>query len=80
MPMTRDMKLTREEQRTPKQQAYVDSFPYEELLGSLLFLAVNTRPDIAFAVNACARYSNSPLMLHVVPLYKFLTMYLIRMM
>jgi len=54
------MKLTREEQRTPKQQAYVDSFPYQELLGSLLYLAVNTRPDIAFAVNACARYSNSP--------------------
>jgi hypothetical protein len=26
----------------------------------LLYLAVNTRPDIAFAVNACARYSNSP--------------------
>ena len=60
VPMTRDMKLTREEQRTPKQQAYVDSFPYQELLGSLLYLAVNTRPDIAFAVNACARYSNSP--------------------
>jgi hypothetical protein len=60
VPMTRDMKLTRDEKRTAKQQAYVDSFPYQELLGSLLYLAVNTRPDIAFAVNACARYSNSP--------------------
>ncbi len=60
VPMTRDLKLTREEERTPKQQEYVDSFPYQELLGSLLYLAVNTRPDIVFAVNACARFSNSP--------------------
>jgi hypothetical protein len=58
--MTRNMKLSRDEQRTPKQQAYVNSFPYHELLGSLFYLAVNTRPEIAFAVNACARYSNSP--------------------
>jgi hypothetical protein len=60
VPMTRDLKLTREEKRTAKQQEYVDAFPYQELLGSLLYLAVNTRPDIAFAVNACARFSNSP--------------------
>ena len=64
LPMTRDLKLTREEKRTAKQQEYLDAlFPYQELLGSLLllYLAVNSRPDIAFAVNACARlFSNSP--------------------
>jgi hypothetical protein len=60
VPMTRDLKLTREEQRTAKQQKYVNAFPYQELVGSLLYLAVNTRTDIAFAVNVCARFSNSP--------------------
>ena len=60
VPMTRDMKLTKDEDMTPKQRQYVESFPYQELLGSLLYLAVNTRPDIAFAVNACARFSNNP--------------------
>lgn len=36
-------------------------FQYQELLGSLLYLAVNnTGPDIAFTTNACARFSNSP--------------------
>jgi hypothetical protein len=61
VPMTRVLKLIREEQRTTvKQQEYVDAFQYQELLESLLYLAVNTRPDITFAVNACARFSNSP--------------------
>jgi hypothetical protein len=60
VPMTRNVKLTREEQQMAKQQEYVDAFPYQKLLGSLQYLAVNTRPDIAFAVNPCARFSNSP--------------------
>jgi len=36
---------------------YVRTFPYQELLGSLLFLAVCTRPSIAFAVGYLARFS-----------------------
>jgi hypothetical protein len=60
VPMYRDMKLSRNEKMTESQQTFVDSFPYQEILGSLSYLAIHTRPDIAYAVNACARFSNKP--------------------
>jgi hypothetical protein len=41
-----------------------DTYPYRELVGSLMHLAVTVRPDIAFAVGALARYMASPTMVH----------------
>uniref|UniRef100_T1IGT7 MBD domain-containing protein n=1 Tax=Strigamia maritima TaxID=126957 RepID=T1IGT7_STRMM len=35
----------------------VNSFPYRSLIGSLLFLASRTRPDIAYSVIALSQYS-----------------------
>ena len=42
----------------------VNQFPYAELIGSLLYIAVCTRPDIAYAVNALARHMAKPTMAH----------------
>ena len=35
-------------------------WPYRELVGSLLWLSKNTRPDISNAVRAVARYMHAP--------------------
>ncbi|CAB1101428.1 unnamed protein product [Ectocarpus sp. CCAP 1310/34] len=39
-------------------------FPFRELVGSLMWLATQTRPDIANAVRAVARYCASPKQVH----------------
>src|SRR5688572_4177408 len=38
--------------------------PYLSAIGALMYLANNTRPDIAFSVNLLARYSNAPTKRH----------------
>ncbi len=38
--------------------------PYLSAIGALMYLANNTRPDIAFAVNLLARFSSSPTRRH----------------
>ena len=37
---------------------------YLSAIGALMYLANNTRPDIAFVVNLLARYSNAPTQRH----------------
>lgn len=39
-------------------------FPYRELVGSLMYLAVGTRPDIAYAVGVVSRFLEKPTIVH----------------
>jgi hypothetical protein len=40
------------------------SWNYRSVFGMMLYLSSNSRPDIAFAVNQCARYSADPTLRH----------------
>jgi hypothetical protein len=41
-------------------EAHNESWEYRSVIGKLNFLEKSTRPDIAFAVHQCARYSSNP--------------------
>ena len=45
---------------TDKQTDYVGRFPYQNIVGALLYLSINTRPDISYSVGVLARFSKNP--------------------
>ena len=45
---------------TTDQQQYIDNFPYRSLIGAALYLSMNTRADIAYAVGVLSRHSSKP--------------------
>ena len=60
---------------TAKERAAMDDVPYREAVGCLLWLATNTRPDIAFAVHQVARCVADPRPCHwtaVKRIYRYL--------
>jgi hypothetical protein len=44
--------------------AFDDSFNYASVVGMCMYLCNNSRPDITFAVNQCARHSHRPTQKH----------------
>jgi len=49
---------------TPEEKAEMDGIPYINAVGSLMYLAIMTRPDIAFAVGVLARFNSNPGKVH----------------
>ena len=43
---------------------FTDTWEYATVVGMLMFLASNSRPDIAYAVHQCARFTHSPKQSH----------------
>jgi hypothetical protein len=61
--------------KTPAETTLMKNIPYREAVGSLMHLAVGTRPDIAFAVSTVAQYGANPGMAHweaVKRIYRYL--------
>ena len=44
----------------PDGAPFSESWSYASVVGMLMYLAANSRPDIAFAVHQCARYTHAP--------------------
>ena len=49
---------------SPMDEEAMRNFPYREVLGSLLFLATRTRPDLATAVSMLGKYQEAPMVEH----------------
>ena len=47
-------------------KTFSESWDYASIVGMLMYLGQNTRPDIAFAVHQCARFTHSPRHSHAV--------------
>lgn len=54
IPLDLSKKLTKPE-NTSKEE--MDSYPYREIIGSLMYLSNGTRPDITFAVNFLSQFN-----------------------
>ena len=46
------------------EREFADKWIYRSIIGKMNYLAMNTRPDISFAVHQCAKYCQNPKLLH----------------
>ena len=61
-PMQENLKvrLQEEENLTPRQVLYVQNFPYRQLVGTILYLNICTRPAISYAISTLAKFNTKP--------------------
>ena len=45
---------------TVKQEHLVKNFPYRQIIGSLLYMSIWTRPDISYAIGKLSKFNNHP--------------------
>jgi hypothetical protein len=65
IPMNADFKLFAPTDEPDNDETlYMSSFPYREIIGSLLYLMICCRPDICVAVTACAKFCSKPRRVH----------------
>lgn len=59
-----NQKLTREMcPKTTEEVEEMSQVPYQELVGSLLYIAQGSRPDISWAVNNASKFNKNPVRL-----------------
>jgi hypothetical protein len=46
--------------KTEEEVQTASTWPYRQICGSLIYIAVSARPDISFAVNKCAQFMDNP--------------------
>jgi len=64
-PMEENQRLsTKMSPDTPEQRSGMKAYPYRELIGKLLYLAIATRPDIAYTIGVLCRFVKNPGMAH----------------
>jgi hypothetical protein len=61
-PMQENLKvrLQEEENLTPRQVLYGQNFPYRQLVGTILYLNICTRPAISYAISTLAKFNTKP--------------------
>jgi hypothetical protein len=47
---------------TTKEEYMVENFPYRQVVGSVLYISIWTRPDISYTVGKLAKFNNHPTM------------------
>ena len=61
IPIHPKLKFTRDDcPQTDEEKQYMKKVPYRSAIGALMYLATCTRPDIAYAVSACASFMHDP--------------------
>jgi hypothetical protein len=64
-PLQPNQKLTKKmSPQTPEEREAMENIPYRKAVGRLMYLAIATRGDIAYAIGVLARFSEDPGMQH----------------